>query len=163
MSADMPQFLQANETVDGVSLHYRLGGPEGGRPVILWHGFLSTGTVWRKVAPDLARAGYRVLIPDMRGEVFAHGNLGEHVPRHHLFANAVSILAPVCQQDARLAATQYETSPDRAKKLGLQIPLPAHSCLRFRFRPRSKAGHFLTRLRPNPNSFFHPGTVDSDQ
>ncbi|MGY9047483.1 MAG: alpha/beta fold hydrolase [Rhodobacterales bacterium] len=63
----MPQFLQANETVNGVSLHYRLGGPEGGRPVILWHGFLSTGNVWRKVAPDLARAGYRVLIPDMRG------------------------------------------------------------------------------------------------
>lgn len=67
MSAHIPEFQQADETVDGVRLHYRLGGPEGGRPVILWHGFLSTGHVWRKVAPDLARAGYRVLIPDMRG------------------------------------------------------------------------------------------------
>ena len=67
MSASIADFSQANETVSGVTLHYRLGGPEGGRPVILWHGFLSTGNLWRKVAPDLARAGYRVLIPDMRG------------------------------------------------------------------------------------------------
>ncbi len=67
MSALIPEFDQADKMVGGVKLHYRLGGPESGRPVILWHGFLSTGHLWRKVAPELARAGYRVLIPDMRG------------------------------------------------------------------------------------------------
>ena len=67
MSAAIPGFEQANTTVGGVSLHYRLGGPAEGRPVILWHGFLSTGNLWRKVAPGLAEAGFRVLIPDMRG------------------------------------------------------------------------------------------------
>ncbi len=67
MSAPIAEFEQADETVSGVKLHYRLGGPEEGRPVILWHGFLSTGNLWRKVAPELVRAGYRVLIPDMRG------------------------------------------------------------------------------------------------
>ncbi|MHB0670791.1 alpha/beta fold hydrolase [Roseomonas mucosa] len=54
-------------TVDGVRLHYWIGGPEDGRPVLLWHGFLSTGFAWRDVAPELAKAGMAVLVPDMRG------------------------------------------------------------------------------------------------
>jgi pimeloyl-ACP methyl ester carboxylesterase len=35
--------------------------------VLLWHGFLSTSYTWRHVAPQLAEAGVRVLVPDMRG------------------------------------------------------------------------------------------------
>lgn len=54
-------------TVDGVRLHYWIGGPDDGRPVLLWHGFLSTGYAWRDVAPELAKAGMAVLVPDMRG------------------------------------------------------------------------------------------------
>jgi pimeloyl-ACP methyl ester carboxylesterase len=50
-----------------VRLHYWLGGSESGQPVILWHGFLSTGYAWRAVAPLLATAGFRILIPDLRG------------------------------------------------------------------------------------------------
>src|ERR1700722_13100903 len=46
---------------------YWLGGDPHGQPVILWHGFLSTGYAWREVAPVLADAGLAVLIPDMRG------------------------------------------------------------------------------------------------
>lgn len=48
-------------------LHYWIGGDPGGAPVLLWHGFLGTGYAWRLVAPKLAAAGLRVLIPDMRG------------------------------------------------------------------------------------------------
>jgi pimeloyl-ACP methyl ester carboxylesterase len=50
-----------------VKLHYWVGGDPNGQPVILWHGFLSTGFAWRDVAPALAAAGLCVLIPDMRG------------------------------------------------------------------------------------------------
>ena len=53
--------------VRGVQLHYLLGGDPDGTPVLLWHGFLSTGHVWRKVMPALAEAGLAVLVPDMRG------------------------------------------------------------------------------------------------
>jgi pimeloyl-ACP methyl ester carboxylesterase len=53
--------------VRGVRLHYLLGGDPEGTPVLLWHGFLSTGHVWRKVMPALAEAGLAVLVPDMRG------------------------------------------------------------------------------------------------
>ena len=54
-------------TVEGVRLHYWIGGDPGGQPVILWHGFLSTAYAWHAVAPTLARNGLSVLVPDMRG------------------------------------------------------------------------------------------------
>jgi pimeloyl-ACP methyl ester carboxylesterase len=55
------------ETVGGVRLHHWIGGDPAGQPVILWHGFLSTGYAWREVATALAEAGMSVLVPDMRG------------------------------------------------------------------------------------------------
>jgi pimeloyl-ACP methyl ester carboxylesterase len=54
-------------SLDGVRLHYWVGGDPDSQPVVLWHGFLATGYVWRLVAPALASAGLAVLIPDMRG------------------------------------------------------------------------------------------------
>ena len=60
-------FASHAASVDGVRLHYWLGGEPGGPPVLLWHGFLSTSLEWRKVMPLLAAAGYAVLVPDMRG------------------------------------------------------------------------------------------------
>ncbi len=54
-------------TIGGVRLHYWTGGHPDGQLVILWHGFLSTAYAWREVAPALAKAGFAVLIPDMRG------------------------------------------------------------------------------------------------
>ena len=53
--------------VNGVRLHYWIGGDPEGQPVVLWHGFLSTGYAWRDVAPALADAGLAVLVPDVRG------------------------------------------------------------------------------------------------
>src|SRR5450631_3819697 len=60
-------FDNRTTTIAGVRLHYWIGGDPNGKPVILWHGFLSTSYAWREVAPALAEAGMAVLIPDMRG------------------------------------------------------------------------------------------------
>ena len=60
-------FTSAIATINGVRLHYLLGGDPDGHPVLLWHGFLSTGQEWRKVMPLLVEAGFAVLVPDMRG------------------------------------------------------------------------------------------------
>lgn len=59
-------FQSRTADVDGTRIHYRIGGDPSGPPVLLWHGFLGTGHVWRKVMPALARAGLAVLVPDMR-------------------------------------------------------------------------------------------------
>jgi pimeloyl-ACP methyl ester carboxylesterase len=60
-------FTSHTASVNGVRLHYWLGGEPDGPSVLLWHGFLSTSLEWRKVMPLLAAAGYAVLVPDMRG------------------------------------------------------------------------------------------------
>ena len=62
-----PGFKSATANVNGIRLHYLLGGDPNGPPVLLWHGFLSTCQEWRKVMPALVEAGYAVLVPDMRG------------------------------------------------------------------------------------------------
>jgi pimeloyl-ACP methyl ester carboxylesterase len=66
-SASIPGFDCKVARIAGVDLHYWVGGDPHAQPVILWHGFLSTGFAWRDVAPALAAAGLCVLIPDMRG------------------------------------------------------------------------------------------------
>ena len=53
--------------INGIRIHYWLGGDPNGTPVLLWHGFLSTSLEWRHVMTALAQAGYAVLVPDMRG------------------------------------------------------------------------------------------------
>lgn len=52
---------------DGVSLHVVEAGPADGRALVLLHGFPELGYSWRHQIPVLAEAGYRVLVPDMRG------------------------------------------------------------------------------------------------
>jgi pimeloyl-ACP methyl ester carboxylesterase len=66
-AAAIDGFRSEAATIDGVKLHYWIGGDPAGVPVILWHGFLSTGYAWREVAPGLAAAGMAVLVVDMRG------------------------------------------------------------------------------------------------
>ena len=63
----IPGFRSETVTIDGVRLHYWIGGDPSGQPAMLWHGFLGTSYAWREVAPALAQAGLAVLVPDMRG------------------------------------------------------------------------------------------------
>jgi pimeloyl-ACP methyl ester carboxylesterase len=52
---------------DGTRLHLEVHGPEDGPVVVLLHGFPELGWSWRHQWPALAEAGYRVLVPDLRG------------------------------------------------------------------------------------------------
>lgn len=66
-AAPIPGFRSETIRLDGICIHYWIGGPSEGAPVILMHGFLGTGYAWREVGPALVHAGCSVLIPDMRG------------------------------------------------------------------------------------------------
>jgi pimeloyl-ACP methyl ester carboxylesterase len=59
-----PSLAPATAAVNGVRLHYRLGGE--GPPVVLLHGWPQTGHCWRAVAGPLA-ADHTVIVPDLRG------------------------------------------------------------------------------------------------
>ena len=50
-----------------LEIGYEESGPEQGFPVILLHGFPDDAHAFDDVAPPLAKAGYRVLVPYIRG------------------------------------------------------------------------------------------------
>jgi pimeloyl-ACP methyl ester carboxylesterase len=66
-TTEVAAFRSETAVVNGIRLHYWIGGNPHGKPVLLWHGFLATAYSWYKVMPLLAEAGYSVLVPDMRG------------------------------------------------------------------------------------------------
>lgn len=51
----------------GVPINVEVSGPEAGPPVLLIHGFPDSGRLWSKQVGPLSEAGYRVIVPDMRG------------------------------------------------------------------------------------------------
>lgn len=53
--------------VHGYRVHYLVEGPASGEPVVLVHGLGGSAEDWRNLAPYLARAGYRVYMPDLPG------------------------------------------------------------------------------------------------
>jgi non-heme chloroperoxidase len=54
-------------TKDKVSLFYKDWGPADGRPIVLIHGWPLSGDTFDDVAVELAKDGYRSIIPDRRG------------------------------------------------------------------------------------------------
>lgn len=52
-------------SVGGVRIHFEAYG--AGEPVVLIHGLGASAAAWRRVAPHLAEAGYRVLALDLKG------------------------------------------------------------------------------------------------
>ncbi|MGE5617522.1 MAG: alpha/beta fold hydrolase [Candidatus Woesearchaeota archaeon] len=50
---------------NGVGIEYEVTG--AGRPVILLHGFPDSGRLWRHQVPALSEAGFKVIVPDLRG------------------------------------------------------------------------------------------------
>jgi pimeloyl-ACP methyl ester carboxylesterase len=53
--------------INGIELAVAEHGPPGGPAIVLLHGFPELGYSWRHQVGPLAAAGYRVLVPDMRG------------------------------------------------------------------------------------------------
>jgi pimeloyl-ACP methyl ester carboxylesterase len=53
--------------VEGYRIHYDVLGPEDGPAVVLVHGLGGRAEDWLRLAPYLAKTGYRVYMPDLPG------------------------------------------------------------------------------------------------
>ena len=53
--------------VQGRRVHYLIEGPANGQAVVLVHGLGGRAEDWRNLAPYLAKAGFRVYMPDLPG------------------------------------------------------------------------------------------------
>jgi pimeloyl-ACP methyl ester carboxylesterase len=60
----VPGFSERFADVNGVRLHYSIGGK--GSPVVLLHGYAQTSLMWRPIMPLLAER-HTVIVPDLRG------------------------------------------------------------------------------------------------
>src|SRR5687767_4223333 len=58
-----PRIVQAN----GISLAYRVWGPQDAEPLVLLHARGADGADWADIAPALAAGPRRVYAPDLRG------------------------------------------------------------------------------------------------
>ena len=63
----MPGWRDRCVTANGTALHLVEAGPEDGRAAILLHGFPEFWWAWREQIQPLADAGFRVIVPDLRG------------------------------------------------------------------------------------------------
>ncbi|HEX6490979.1 MAG TPA: alpha/beta fold hydrolase [Gaiellaceae bacterium] len=74
----------------GCTLRYLVGGPAGGKPVVLVHGLGGAASNWVDLAPLLAER-YRVLVPDLPG----HGLSTPlpAVPNLAVFADRIALVA----------------------------------------------------------------------
>src|SRR5256712_10210334 len=61
----MPEILRVRTRT--LEIGYEAHGDVGGVPIVLLHGFPDDARAWDDVAPPLAAAGYRVLVPYLRG------------------------------------------------------------------------------------------------
>lgn len=53
--------------VNEISLNVVFAGPKDGKPVVLLHGYPEFWYAWRGPMVELAKSGFRVIVPDQRG------------------------------------------------------------------------------------------------
>ena len=69
---------QQTAKVNGIEMYYESHG--AGEPLVLLHGFNSSGQTWRPVLEEFARH-YRVIVPDLRGHGSSTNPTGEFTHR----------------------------------------------------------------------------------
>ena len=110
---------------DGVGIEVEVVG--AGPPVVLLHGFPDRGRLWRNQVPVISGAGYRTVVPDLRG--FGASDKPEAVESYSLLVTAGDVLAVLDKLDierahlvghdwgAALAWTIATFAPDRVDHL----------------------------------------------
>jgi pimeloyl-ACP methyl ester carboxylesterase len=129
--------------VDGVGIEYEVTGQ--GRPVVLLHGFPDSGRLWRHQVPALAEAGFRVIVPDLRG--YGRSDKPQPIEAYSIVFLAADVLAVLADLEidrahvvghdwgAALAWGLAALAPDRVDHLAvLSVGHPAT----FRRTPRQR-------------------------
>ena len=94
--------------VGEVTLHVVIAGPAGGEPVVLLHGFPEFWYAWRYPLGQLAKAGFRVIVPDQRGYNLSDKPAGIEAYRvDKLAADIANLINALGYQSAHLAGHDW--------------------------------------------------------
>ncbi|HVV29332.1 MAG TPA: alpha/beta fold hydrolase [Mycobacteriales bacterium] len=121
---------------DGLVFPVRETGPASGPVVILLHGFPQLSTIWDRVTPPLAAAGYRCLAPDQRGYAPGARPRGRRGYRiSELVADTFALADAAGAEQVHLVGHDWGAAvawaaaasrPDRVRSLAaLSVPHPA--------------------------------------
>lgn len=127
-------------TVDQIGLEVAEHGPPDGRLVILLHGFPELGFSWRHQIGPLAAAGYRLLVPDLRG--FGGSDAPESVEAYAVTELARDVLGLIDHAGAAQATViGHDWGADVAWKTAWMHPerIQAVAGLSVPFAPRAPA------------------------
>jgi pimeloyl-ACP methyl ester carboxylesterase len=106
---------------NGVRLHTVQAGPEDGPLVILLHGFPECWYGWHRQLGPLAKAGYRVVVPDQRGYNLSDKPAG--VDSYHLDELAADIVGLIDACDRETASVAgHDWGATVAWWLGMAYP-----------------------------------------
>ena len=102
---------------NGIGIEYEVTGE--GRPVILLHGFPDSGRLWRHQVPALSGAGYKVIVPDMRGSGRSDkpGDV-EAYRMHHLVSDVLAVLDDVGVSSAHVVGHDWGAAVAWAAAVG---------------------------------------------
>ncbi len=111
--------------------HYQWQGPEGGPLVVCVHGLTTPSFVWEGIAPQLAKAGYRVLTYDLYGRGYSDRPRGtqdagffttqlEHLLDHLGVTERFTLIG--YSMGGSIGACYAELHPERLNKLILLAP-----------------------------------------
>jgi pimeloyl-ACP methyl ester carboxylesterase len=132
----------------GFSFEVHVAGPEGGRPVLLLHGFPQHSGMWDLVTPALHAAGLRTVALDQRG--YSPGARPERVEAYRQVEAAADVVALL---DALDLESAYLVGHDWGALVAWQV-----------------AGRYPERVRtltavscPHPGTFFDAIETDADQ
>lgn len=121
---------------DGVRLHVVEAGPEDGPLVVLLHGFPEFWYGWRHQIAPLARAGWRVWVPDGRGYNLssAPSDISAY-DVERLVGDVLAVIDAAGEERARVVAHDWGAlvawrlalvAPERVERLAiLNVPHPA--------------------------------------
>lgn len=111
----------------GVLIHVMFAGPKDGPPVVLLHGYPEFWWAWHQQMAHLARAGYRVIVPDQRGYNSSEKPRGAEAYRVDLLmADIIALIVRLRYDDVYLAGHDWGGSiawriaiehPERIRKL----------------------------------------------
>jgi pimeloyl-ACP methyl ester carboxylesterase len=130
------RYQEKQITTNGLNLHVVMAGPKKGRPVVMLHGFPEFWYGWRAQIPALAKAGYRVIVPDQRGYNLSDKPKGASAYRVDMLVQDIAGLADALgYKQINLVGHDWGAvvawafalwHPERVRKLGiLNVPHPA--------------------------------------
>jgi pimeloyl-ACP methyl ester carboxylesterase len=156
----------ASTDVDGVRIHYCTAGPVDGPVMLLVHGYPEMSIAWRRTTLPLASAGFRLIMPDLRGAGGSARPLGGYDKRTLAadlagVLDAEDIVSPVTiaghDIGAMVAYAFARRYPERTARLAiLDSVIPGTAMFDEVSRDGAKVWHFHFHQAPDlPEALTH--------